>query len=99
MELLRSTLALPEESLLTLFIGTTLIKAAAANGLTLHETGMLMIRERPDCPSAIEHVVAEAEFLSEADALDGGMCDGFYESMKLHLKELLVQVVLARHMD
>ncbi len=45
MKLLRSTLALPEDSLLTLFIGTTLIKAAAANGLTLHETGMLMVRE------------------------------------------------------
>lgn len=98
--LLRSTLALPEDSLLTLFIGTTLIQTAAANGLTLHETGMLMVRERPDCPSAVERVVAEAAFLADADCMSGaGMFDDFYACIKLHLCDLLLQLVLAHQLD
>lgn len=108
MQLLRSTLALPEESLLTLFIGTTLIKAGALHGLTLHETGMLMVRERSDHPSAIEQVVAEASFLAETQgsflaetqgyAADV-MCQDFYDVVKMHLQELIGQLVLAHQMD
>ena len=60
MRLLRSTLALDEDCLLTLFTGTTLIQTAARKGLTLHQTGMLMVREASDRPSALEQVVADA---------------------------------------
>lgn len=100
MQLLRSTLALPEDCLLTLFIGTTLIKAAAASGLTLHETAMLMVRERSDKLSAVEHVVAEAVFHAESEGLDGGSMHGdFYEVVKRELRELLWQLVLAHQID
>mmetsp|Transcript_119538 Transcript_119538/g.178581 ORF Transcript_119538/g.178581 Transcript_119538/m.178581 type:complete len:808 (+) Transcript_119538:625-3048(+) len=57
-ELLRSTLALAEESLQTLSLGTTLLKKGAAAGLTLHDIGTLMTRARYDEPSAVERVVA-----------------------------------------
>ena len=98
MALLRSTLALPEDCLLTLFIGTMLIKMAASHGLTLHETGMLMVRESLDRPSAVEQVVAEAVFLADSLGLDG-TSDDFYSTIKLHLQELLGQLVLAHQME
>lgn len=98
MALLRSTLALPEDCLLTLFIGTTLIKMAASHGLTLHETGMLMVRECLDRPSAVEQVVAEAVFLADSLGLDRAS-DDFYSTIKLHLQELLGQLVLAHQME
>jgi len=98
MALLRSTLALPEDCLLTLFIGTTLVKIAALHGLTLHETGMLMVRETMDVPSAVEQVVAEAVFLVGSQGLDG-VGEAFYSTVKLHLQELLGQLVLAHQME
>ena len=98
MALLRSTLALPEDCLLTLFIGTTLVKIAALHGLTLHETGMLMVREMMDVPSAVEQVVAEAVFLVGSQGLDG-VGEAFYSTVKLHLQELLGQLVLAHQME
>ena len=98
MALLRSTLALPEDCLLTLFIGTTLIKMAASHGLTLHETGMLMVRESLDSPSAVEQVVAEAVLLADSLGLEATSED-FYSTIKLHLQELLGQLVLAHQME
>ena len=98
MALLRSTLALPEDCLLTLFIGTTLVKISAVHGLTLHETGMLMVRETIDVPSAVEQVVAEAIFLAESQGLDA-QSEEFYSTVKLHLQELLGQLVLAHQME
>jgi len=100
MQLLRTTLALPEDSLLTLFIGTTLIKRGAQCGLTLHETGMLMVREKSDRPSAVEEVVAAAVLLAETQCFEGdAMCHDFYSAVKLHLSELIGQLVLAHQMD
>jgi hypothetical protein len=58
--LLRMTLGLPEDCLLTLFIGTTLVQKGAAAGLTLHATGLLMLRDNPLEQSAIENVLAES---------------------------------------
>mmetsp|Transcript_41335 Transcript_41335/g.130060 ORF Transcript_41335/g.130060 Transcript_41335/m.130060 type:complete len:93 (+) Transcript_41335:2899-3177(+) len=57
MEMLKTTLGLPEECLITLFIGTTLIQKAALSGLTLHEIGTLMMRPGYDMPSEVELAV------------------------------------------
>jgi len=59
MALLRSTLAVPERSLLTLFLGTTLLQKGAAAGLTLHDIASVMTRADPAERSAVEEVVAE----------------------------------------
>ena len=97
MRLLRSTLALDEDCLLTLFTGTTLIQTAARKGLTLHQTGMLMVREASDRPSAIEQVVADAVWAAEYDGfVSTAVCEDYYASIKLHLKELIGQLVCAR---
>lgn len=97
MRLLRSTLALDEDCLLTLFTGTTLIQTAARKGLTLHQTGMLMVREASDRPSAIEQVVADAVWAAESDGfVSTAVCEDYYASIKLHLKELIGQLVCAR---
>jgi len=58
--LLRTTLGLPEDCLVTLFVGTTLVQKAAQAGLTLHATGLLMVREEADAPSAMEEAVSRA---------------------------------------
>lgn len=100
MMLLRSMLALPEDCLLTLFIGTTLIKAAAREGLTLHDTGMLMVREAPDRPSAIEEVVSRAVTLAESDGfVSSGVCQDFYASVKVYLTELIGQLLRAHQLE
>jgi hypothetical protein len=68
--LLRTTLGLPAESLVTLVAGTVLVRCAAAAGLTLHRTGLLMVRGGgSDCDgqSAVEAAVAKA-----VASVDGG---------------------------
>jgi len=57
MEMLKTTLGLPEECLITLYIGTTLIQKAALAGLTLHEIGNLMMRPTYELPSEVELAV------------------------------------------
>lgn len=99
MDLLRSTLGLPEDCLLTLFIGTTLMQVCADQGLTLHETGMLMVREASDSPSAVELVVAKAIERTEREGYDACgtciMCQDFYGAIKMHLQELIWGLVTA----
>lgn len=98
--LLRSTLTLPEDCLLTLFIGTTLIQTAAREGLTLHDTGMLLVREAPDRPSAIEEVVSRAVMLAESDGfVSTGVCEDFYASVKMHLTVLIGQLIRAHQLE
>jgi len=77
--LLRMTLGLPEDCLLTLFIGTTLVQKGAAAGLTLHATGLLMLRDNPLEQSAIENVLAES---LESCGLTGSI-DSEWRSPKL----------------
>ena len=57
--MLRATLGLGEEALMSLFLGTALVQAGAKAGLTLHEIGMLSA-PGPDGPSAVEGLVAAA---------------------------------------
>ena len=61
--LLRAALGLPAASLVTLVAGTVLVRAAAAAGLSLHETGRLMVRGSGgggEGPSPVEQAVAAA---------------------------------------
>lgn len=94
MDLLRCTLKLAEDCLMTLFIGTTLIKASAHYGLTLHDTSMLMVRESPHVPSALEQVVSQALHLAECNT--HGVGADFYSALKLQLRDLIWDLVNAR---
>mmetsp|Transcript_42891 Transcript_42891/g.87715 ORF Transcript_42891/g.87715 Transcript_42891/m.87715 type:complete len:779 (+) Transcript_42891:522-2858(+) len=94
-EMLRSALGLSEESLMTLFLGTSLIKLAAAAGLTLHQIGKLMLRSTPEAPSAVEEVVTGALQALSSPAGAFPCADADRERLKHELRERLTALVAA----
>lgn len=60
-DLLHTALGLPDDSLRTLRISTTLLKLGAKAGLTLFDIGSLMVRQNLDTRSVLEEEVAKSE--------------------------------------
>ena len=57
--MLRATLNLSEDALMTLFLGTAIVQCAARAGLTLHDIGMLSAPGE-EGTSPVEKLVAKA---------------------------------------
>jgi hypothetical protein len=94
--LLRTTLGLPEDCLVTLFMGTTLVQRAAKAGLTLHATGLLMVREDESTPSEMEEALSLA--LGECGlSLEGGVTDEEWRSEAL--REALAAAIEAKVLE
>eukprot|EP00270_Netrium_digitus_P001334 TRINITY_DN1142_c2_g1_i2.p1 TRINITY_DN1142_c2_g1~~TRINITY_DN1142_c2_g1_i2.p1 ORF type:complete len:367 (-),score=99.92 TRINITY_DN1142_c2_g1_i2:265-1272(-) len=67
----------------TLQISTALLKAGAAAGLSPHQIGRMMQRERLQEPSTLESLIADVE----ANLLPGYSEETFLESMQVRMKQ------------